>query len=1180
MTATYHPIAPITHQRDIFPQPITALCFDPVSDTLWSGNNSGRIVAYYGAQGSSGVTFPVGGDLAVKGLVAGDSLVRATGVSSNGIGAWAKGGANRWFFRSTSSITAFSNNSPVGSVFFACTAAQELISLNSQTGDVVRRSPAISIYTHLANSSSTLLSGGSDGYVRGHDPRTGSSSVGAVQAHTHGIQGLVATGTFFYTIGLGLRQGRPFPDPLVKVYDTRNMKPLPPVPFSAGPGFIDLLPKRSATIVITSSRGLVNIVDVSNVTNTEFYQLDTQTYVTSTAVSPTGTYMAFGDADGAISLLTAADEDAILPLNGFEGQPIEWADPPDPLPDIDWNDSTPLNVIGMPHYTSLLLSSWTSKFLPTVKQSTVAPLPAKIPSQILSSMKTNDNVAYAALPKELRGRRNVVYSQPKSKARFRSGKGRGEVEPETPTQDYDPDDIPRWYRKVEIEYSKFGVEDFDFGFYNKTDHSGLETHITNSYTNALVQLLHHTLPIRKLANAHIATDCPREHCLFCELGFLVKMLDDAKGTNCQSTNFCKTVEVLAQTNNLIELMDYGIENPDHNYAHMIQSCHRFLMDTMAVEWNEYPNNPRLLPIGHGGLSDQTEPPLPFITQLCGVDAKNVTTCTNCGAAREKENMVHVVDLTYPKKAPPHDPANGSDLVSIIRSSLLRHSTHKATCFSCNRPFVTFESRRSIASRDLPPVLALNAGVFSEETLRYWKDGRTRDAQGQSQVQHFLQPTIELRGQVNGVDDPTAVTYRLRGMVVRVVTKEERSHLVAVVRLPDEELERWEKDQPWYLFNDFSVRSLSEDDALSFQGNWKVPTVLYYERVDAVQRLDFSSLPMELDPSILCQDTNITLNRDPASIKHELLAPEELPRPGTLVAIDAEFVSMQQEETEYRSDGTKKVLRPARLSLARVSVLRGDGPKEGVPFIDDHIHTSEVIVDYLTEFSGIKFGDLDPHMSRYTLTPLKVVYKKLRLLVDKGCVFIGHGLSKDFRIINIFVPPDQVIDTVDLYFIRARQRRLSLRFLAWFVLKENIQTETHDSIEDALSALRLYKTYIEMEDEGSFDEKLEELYREGKQYNYRPPVQPGIVAAQAASASAGPSSGTATPHTGMLMSPFAGQAPVQVSQNLLQSAFMTGQFNSMAMPLSPGMQAPPTFFSASAPRGGGGGSANQRNWRSR
>lgn len=187
----------------------------------------------------------------------------------------------------------------------------------------------------------------------------------------------------------------------------------------------------------------------------------------------------------------------------------------------------------------------------------------------------------------------------------------------------------------------------------------------------------------------------------------------------------------------------------------------------------------------------------------------------------------------------------------------------------------------------------------------------------------------------------------------------------------------------------------------------------------------------------------------------------------------------------------------------------------MPFIDDHIHTSEVIVDYLTEFSGIKCeshsayfrsvywltmtvdGDLDPHLSRYTLTPLKVVYKKLRLLVDRGCIFIGHGLSKDFRIISefdwsmararltaladIFVPPEQVIDTVDLYFIKSRQRRLSLRFLAWIILNENIQTDTHDSIEDALSALRLYKEYYKFEAAGTFDQKLEELYKAGKQY---------------------------------------------------------------------------------------------------
>ena len=69
-------------------------------------------------------------------------------------------------------------------------------------------------------------------------------------------------------------------------------------------------------------------------------QLDTPSYITSTAVSPSGTYMAFGDAEGVISMLTAADEDAILPLNGFEGRPVEWADAVDPLPDIDWKDYT------------------------------------------------------------------------------------------------------------------------------------------------------------------------------------------------------------------------------------------------------------------------------------------------------------------------------------------------------------------------------------------------------------------------------------------------------------------------------------------------------------------------------------------------------------------------------------------------------------------------------------------------------------------------------------------------------------------------------------------------------------------------------------------------------------------------------------------------------------------------
>jgi len=129
--------------------------------------------------------------------------------------------------------------------------------------------------------------------------------------------------------------------------------------------------------------------------------------------------------------------------------------------------------------------------------------------------------------------------------------------PESPVDTQQGDRVPRHYQKVEIEYSKFGVEDFDFAFvsysfpaplsynwfrfYNKTPFSGLETHILNSYTNSLIQAMHYVLPLRRIAKSHITTPCAREYCLLCELGFVMRMLEDAKGINCQATNFCKTI---------------------------------------------------------------------------------------------------------------------------------------------------------------------------------------------------------------------------------------------------------------------------------------------------------------------------------------------------------------------------------------------------------------------------------------------------------------------------------------------------------------------------------------------------------------------------------------------------------------------------------------------------------------
>jgi hypothetical protein len=99
MSQTYRPVVPIAPKHDVFAQAITTLSFDPTSDTLWSGTNAGNVTAYYTSQGIQGVSFPVGGGLAVNKLVADETQVRAQGVAGEGVGAWSKGGVNRWHYR-------------------------------------------------------------------------------------------------------------------------------------------------------------------------------------------------------------------------------------------------------------------------------------------------------------------------------------------------------------------------------------------------------------------------------------------------------------------------------------------------------------------------------------------------------------------------------------------------------------------------------------------------------------------------------------------------------------------------------------------------------------------------------------------------------------------------------------------------------------------------------------------------------------------------------------------------------------------------------------------------------------------------------------------------------------------------------------------------------------------------
>lgn len=88
------------------------------------------------------------------------------------------------------------------------------------------------------------------------------------------------------------------------------------------------------------------------------------------------------------------------------------------------------------------------------------------------------------------------------------------------------------------------------------------------------------------------------------------------------------------------------------------------------------------------------------------------------------------------------------------------------------------------------------------------------------------------------------------------------------------------------------------------------------------------------------------------------------------------------------------------TVARVSCVRDDSSC----LLDAYIQPccTDKVIDYLTAWSGIEAADLDPNVSTRNLTTLKDVYLKLLYLVQEGVIFVGHGLSNDFKALNIYV----------------------------------------------------------------------------------------------------------------------------------------------------------------------------------
>ncbi|KAL1960354.1 hypothetical protein VTO42DRAFT_8314 [Malbranchea cinnamomea] len=1086
------------------PTVATTIAFDDLQELLWVGNEFGRVTSFYGPELQRYTS--VRAHPASEGPVR-QFLFHEKGVislSSRSVHFITRRGLTQWHLShpEMENLRCMSFTAQTSKIIVAgCQPV--MFTIDVDKGTIVDKLPTESNYV-LMKKARYLCAATDTGFVNVLS-LTDFSVVRSWKAHGTMVSDMDARNDYLVTCGFSVKHlGSPIVDPLANVYDLKTLNPLPPIPFHAGAAYVRMHPRLLTTSFVASQTGQIQVVDLMNPNSINLRQANV-TFMLGLEISASAEAMAIYDADCMVHLWGSPSK---IHFNEMSKE-TEFADVPSRPPVIDWANDTPLNVVGMPYYRERLLSAWPShlvfdvgsapppidpNILPYLRPADIghyAPNPRKTHRYQVENTRLRPTVEDALAPK-------FLSQQLREGNRSRSGSG--SQDPASALQGLKlngrPDEDPVLkYSNVEIKYSRFGVEDFDFRYYNKTEFSGLETHISNSFMNALLQLLKFVPLIRNLAIHHVATNCIYENCLLCEMGFLFDMLEKAKGQNCQATNLLKTFSGFREAANL-GLLEENLGNKSLSIA--IQSVTRFILNQMSHDFKLMnPNSDHL---------DQI---------LCTKGSESVR-CMYCRNEIVRPGNTFVNELMYPTVDPKQLRRNPAYRFSnILRASIERESQNRGWCSTCRR-YQQVAIRKAV--QQMPLVLMINTAVNNPNFRQLWsvpgwlpeKIGIISDGK---QVMCFEGEDLRSR-QRNNV--PGLVVYELVGLVSEIdIPEQKKPHLVSFVNVSISSREPTDKNK-WHLFNDFLVAELDRNEAFSFNQPWKIPCTLAYQIASARHGVD-DSWKNELDTTLLFYEWSMNNQRPTESC--QILSVTEKPEPGTPVALDTEFVEVEKAEIEVKSDGTQRMIRPNKSGLARVSVIRGSGDREGVPFIDDYITVKDTVVDYLTQYSGIKAGDLDPRTSKHNLVPLKVAYKKLWLLLNLGCVFVGHGLASDFRKINIHVPKAQTIDTQYLYFNPSSGRRLSLRFLAWAVFKEYIQepvthnatvttttrntsegsatsttttttttttNEGHDSIEDARMALRLWKKFKEYSDAGIANQLLEEVFREGAAHGWRPP----------------------------------------------------------------------------------------------
>ncbi|KAI9473360.1 ubiquitin carboxyl-terminal hydrolase-domain-containing protein [Coemansia mojavensis] len=954
---------------------------------------------------------------------------------------------------------------------FVCTSTGSGTLLDLQAGRVVQRKGVDASVSALAFSDMLFL-GTATGELAMRDPRASFSLSYTVTASTGAVSSIALHDNHVFVACQEMST--------VSVYDKRNMSQ--PAGSIACDGRPVQLHAGKSDLWISYTEGFVDTRTFASQCSDVGMgyaepALSEYAFVAAFAVAPSEQALLIADTEGVVHVWSDHEQ----PQLSVTGRQPELLAGRYALQDVDssWysqvsldDENVSLASVEMPLVDSPLLSRMDADLLDDVGRPACF-----VDSGVLSSLKMLDNVGYAPKPHSMR-RNQLPFCTPGWRKAWRSGqhddneltRGRSKFLSQqrrsahgrasasaVPSAAATEGSVPKHLRQMRIEYSRFGVEDFDFSLYNSTQWSGLEGNVRNSYANALLQVLFFCPEFRQLALSHCAGSCAEATCLSCQLGLLFRLLQSAQGQSCHATLLLHVLAQRPEATALAVLEDtHG--HATAAYAVLVQRLMRLVLEQANVDCRRMVLDSNQEPSAEASIVERT----------FGFPQLATTTCPSCNAAHFRESHVFSLDLDLPQRR-----SQKLGFLDFVNRAVVRDDTQRAWCTSCKK-FQLLNSEKRMASAP-EAYLTLNFPLPPSEAVS-GAAGLELGASSPSLDEFNLQ-VAETQVQALSIEDSSELAeckvarFKLVAVISSIRdTRRGPEHLVAHIRDPDDA-------QSWLLFNDFLVQRVRVDSVTAFYDWWRMPSVAVYANSDRTSSLQ--------DIIQTVAQRARTRNEAVPLFKAEA---ELLERGKFACALDAEFVVLEDAQMEVFSDGTRHVLRPAVHALARLSAVRANGGEmHGVPFIDDYVEISRPVYDLATVYSGIHAGDLTVGVSRHALSTMKEVYKKLRLLVDCKCVFIGHGLKHDFRVCNIFVPQALQRDTMLLFQSPSHIRPISLRFLYWYFKRKSIQMREHSSVEDAQATLSVYECYSKM-DEQSLASVLDDIYSVGSKMSWKLPEQ--------------------------------------------------------------------------------------------